>query len=40
VLADLHQRGTVAQEVDLRFEHQVIVRPAAPAATVVGTRSS
>jgi cell division septal protein FtsQ len=43
VLADLHQRGTVAQEVDLRFEHQVIVRPAAPAATAAtatGTRSS
>ena len=28
VLADLHQRGTVAQEVDLRFDNQVIVRPA------------
>jgi cell division protein FtsQ len=28
VLADLHQRGTLAQEVDLRFENQVIVRPA------------
>lgn len=28
VLADLAQRGTVAREVDLRFEHQVIVRPA------------
>jgi cell division septal protein FtsQ len=27
VLADLDQRGTVAQEVDLRFESQVIVRP-------------
>lgn len=30
VLADLEQRGTVADEVDMRFEHQVIVRPAAP----------
>jgi len=29
VLADLAQRGTLAREVDLRFEHQVIVRPAA-----------
>lgn len=28
VLADLAQRGTLAREVDLRFEHQVIVRPA------------
>ncbi len=28
VLADLRQRGTVAREVDLRFENQVIVRPA------------
>ncbi len=28
VLADLRQRGTVADEVDLRFEDQVIVRPA------------
>ena len=30
VLADLQQRGTVAEEVDLRFDQQVIVRPAAP----------
>lgn len=29
VLADLQQRGTVAREVDLRFDQQVIVRPAA-----------
>jgi cell division protein FtsQ len=29
VLADLQQRGTVAQEVDLRFDQQVIVRPLA-----------
>jgi len=28
VLADLEQRGTVAEEVDLRFDQQVIVRPA------------
>lgn len=28
VLADLKQKGTAAQELDLRFEHQVIVRPA------------
>jgi len=33
VLADLRQRGTVAREVDLRFEHQVIVRPAADGGT-------
>ncbi len=31
VLADLKARGTTASEVDLRFENQVIVRPAAPA---------
>jgi len=31
VLADLKQRGTAAQEVDLRFRNQVIVRPAEPA---------
>ena len=39
VLADLAERGTVAREVDLRFEHQVIVRPAeAPAgAATTGT---
>jgi hypothetical protein len=29
VLADLKQRGTTADELDLRFENQVIVRPAA-----------
>ena len=29
VLADLQQRGMVAQEVDLRFDQQVIVRPVA-----------
>ena len=27
VLADLRQRGTTAEEVDLRFDQQVIVRP-------------
>jgi hypothetical protein len=31
VLSDLEQRGIVAREVDLRFEHQVIVRPASVA---------
>ncbi len=30
VLGDLKLRGTVAEEVDLRFDQQVIVRPAAP----------
>ena len=30
VLADLEQRGTAARELDMRFEHQVIVRPAEP----------
>jgi len=29
VLADLARRGTVAEELDLRFDQQVIVRPAA-----------
>ncbi len=29
VLTNLEQRGVAAQEVDLRYEHQVIVRPAA-----------
>jgi cell division protein FtsQ len=33
VLADLEQRGTPAHEVDVRFEDQVIVRPAGPVAT-------
>ncbi len=28
VLADLRQRGTLAAEVDIRFDNQVIVRPA------------
>jgi hypothetical protein len=32
VLADLVHRGTLAQEVDLRFQDQVIVRPARPPA--------
>ena len=40
VLADLAQRGTIAKEVDLRFEHQVIVRPAeAPSGAAVTQRS-
>lgn len=30
VLADLEKNGVRAEEVDLRFEHQVIVRPATP----------
>jgi cell division septal protein FtsQ len=30
VLADLEKRGTAAQEVDLRFDDQVIVRPVVP----------
>jgi hypothetical protein len=30
VLADLEKSGVVAEEVDLRFEHQVIVRPVDP----------
>jgi len=29
VLATLSRRGVMAQEIDLRFQHQVIVRPAA-----------
>jgi hypothetical protein len=29
VLADLKQKGTTADEVDVRYENQVIVRPAA-----------
>jgi cell division protein FtsQ len=39
VLADLKHRGTLAQEVDLRFEHQVIVRPA-PSTEEDASRSS
>jgi hypothetical protein len=31
VLADLERHGTKAQEVDVRFRNQVIVRPALPA---------
>lgn len=30
VLADLKQKGAAAEEIDLRFENQVIVRPAIP----------
>ena len=36
VIADLHQRGTSAREVDLRFENQVIVRPAGEQAGTHG----
>jgi cell division protein FtsQ len=32
VLADLEKRGTLAEEVDLRYERQVIVRPPEPEA--------
>jgi hypothetical protein len=39
VLADLEQRGTLAEEVDLRYERQVIVRPPEPRAPA-GARSS
>ncbi len=42
VLADLEKRGTTAQEVDLRFENQVIVRPVLPdpSAAANGARTS
>lgn len=33
VLADLEQRGAQAHEVDVRYQDQVIVRPAGPVAT-------
>jgi hypothetical protein len=36
VLADLHQRGVVAREVDLRFVNQVIVRPAQAGSSETG----
>ncbi len=36
VIADLRQRGTTAGEVDLRFENQVIVRPAGTTGGVHG----
>ena len=41
VLADLKQRGTLAQEVDMRFESQIIVRPvpSAPAGASGARRS-
>jgi hypothetical protein len=32
VLADLARRGTLAEEVDMRYERQVIVRPVGPPA--------
>lgn len=37
VLADLERRGTLAEEVDLRYERQVIVRPPEPAPAGHGT---
>jgi cell division protein FtsQ len=40
VLADLKRRGTTAREVDLRFQGQVIVRPAEPTQAVAATDSS
>jgi cell division protein FtsQ len=41
VLADLQQRGTLAREVDMRFEAQIIVRPvAATPQGAVAARSS
>jgi len=39
VLADLAHRGMRAQEVDLRFENQVIVRPVAPGGATSAQRS-
>jgi cell division septal protein FtsQ len=40
VLSDLQHRGTIAQVVDLRFQNQVIVRPAKPVvAEAAGLRS-
>lgn len=32
VLANLAERGVAPEEIDLRYQHQVIVRPATPAA--------
>jgi cell division protein FtsQ len=39
VLADLKRRGTVAREVDLRYQGQVIVRPAARSETAAAPDS-
>jgi len=40
VLADLDRKGIAAQEVDLRYQDQVIVRPAGPAhAEAAGARA-
>jgi len=36
VLADLHRRGVLAGEVDLRFENQVVVRPAGAPGSATG----
>ena len=38
VLADLQHRGTIAQEIDLRFQDQVIVRPVPPARAAAAAR--
>jgi hypothetical protein len=39
-LADLHQRGLVAREIDIRFEGQIVVRPGPePPAGTTGTRT-
>jgi hypothetical protein len=38
VLADLERRGTLAGEVDMRYERQVIVRPVEPLAPAVPHR--
>jgi cell division protein FtsQ len=40
VLADLKQRGTLAREVDLRYEGQVIVRPAPVEETAAASDST
>ena len=40
VLADLEHRGVAAQEIDLRYRNQVIVRPAGAPGAVAASRSS
>jgi cell division protein FtsQ len=39
VLADLARRGQTAEEVDVRFRNQVIVRPVEPSAAAVSSQS-
>jgi predicted nucleic acid-binding Zn ribbon protein len=39
VLADLARRGQTAEEVDVRFRNQVIVRPVEPSAAAASSRS-